>query len=81
MPGQSYATFNDLSFKPVFDISDLPFASMPGVAELCGDSQECVFDVGATGDMEVGQVALEVQMMYIKSVECSQPSKYTSVYR
>ena len=48
---------------------------MPGVAEICGDSLECLFDVGATGDLEVGRDAVEVQTTYNETVEVSQPSK------
>lgn len=48
---------------------------MPGVEELCGDSLECLFDVGATGDLEVGRVAVEVQITYNDTVVVSQPSK------
>ena len=72
-PGQSAATFDDPSFTPVFDLSDLPFANMSGVAEICGDSLECLFDVGATGDIEVGLVDVEVQVTYNETVEISNP--------
>ena len=57
-------------------MADLPFANMPGVAEVCGDSLECLFDVGATGDLDAGRVAVEVQVTYNETVEVSQPSKY-----
>lgn len=49
---------------------------MAGVAELCGESVECFFDVGATGDLDVGRVTVEVQAAYNEIVEVSQPSKY-----
>lgn len=48
---------------------------MSGVAEICGDSLECLFDVGATGDIEVGLADVEVQVTYNETVEISQPSK------
>ena len=58
----------------MFEAADLPFANMSGVAEVCGESLECLFDVGATGDIEVGRVAVEVQITYTETVEISQPS-------
>ena len=75
--GQSADTFNNHSFTPVLDISELPFANMAGVEDVCGDSLECLFDVGATGDLEVGQVAMEVQITYNEIVEVSEQSKYS----
>lgn len=72
--GQSPTTFDNPSFTPAFDASDLPFANMPGVAEVCGDNLECLFDVGATGDIEVGQAVVDIQITYNETVEESQPS-------
>ena len=48
---------------------------MAGVEEVCRGSLECLFDVGATGDLEVGRAAVEVQITYNETVEASQPSK------
>lgn len=48
---------------------------MSGVEEVCGDSLECLFDVGATGDLEIGRVVVEVQITYNETVEVSQLSK------
>ena len=76
IPGQSADTFNDPSFAPVLELSDLPFSNMAGVEEVCGDSLECLFDVGATGDLEVGRAAVETQIAYSKTVKVSQPCKY-----
>ena len=71
--GQSSEIFNDLTFAPVLDIADLPFSNMSGVAETCGDNLECLFDVGATGDIEVGQVSVQVQKTYNETIEISRP--------
>ena len=77
--GQSASTFDNPSFTPVFDATDLPFANMPGVAEVCGDSLECLFDVGATGNLDVGRAAVDVHNTYNETVEVSQPSEYIFV--
>lgn len=75
VPGQLPATFDNPDFTPIFDASDLPFANMSGLVQICGDSLECLFDVGATGDFDVGMVAVEVQIEYSETVEDSQLSK------
>lgn len=46
---------------------------MTGATEVCGDSLKCLFDVGATGDIEIGQVSVQVQIMYNETIEISQP--------
>lgn len=71
--GQSSANFSDPTFIPVFDVSELPFSNMVGVHEACGDSLECLFDVGATGDIEIGQVSVQVQIVYNETIEMSLP--------
>lgn len=43
--------------------------------EVCGNSLECLFDVGATGDLEVGRVTMEVQIIFNETVEVSQQSR------
>ena len=48
---------------------------MSGLAQVCGDSLECLFDVGATGDVDVGLVVVEVQVEYNETVEDSQLSE------
>lgn len=47
---------------------------MSGVTEVCGDSLECLFDVGAIGNLEVGEATLNIQITYNETVEESQPS-------
>ena len=76
--GQSAATFNNTSFTPVFDLSDLPFANLDGMDEVCGDNIQCLFDVGATGNLEVGQTTVAIQLDFNEAVELSQQSKYQS---
>lgn len=71
--GQSSTNFNDPNFTPIFDLTELPFNNVTGATEVCGDSLECLFDVGATGDIEIGQVSVQVQIMYNETIEISQP--------
>jgi deleted-in-malignant-brain-tumors protein 1 len=76
VPGQSPATFNNPDFVPIFDVSDLPFSNTSGVVQVCGDSFECLFDIGATGDIDAGLAAVEVETTYNETVEDSRPSKW-----
>lgn len=72
-PGESPVTYNNTAFEPVFDLEELPFFNMSGVAEVCGNSVECLFDVGSTGSVQVGQSTRSAQDVYIETVMLSQP--------
>lgn len=74
-PGESPVTYNNTAFEPVFDLEDLPFFNMPGAAEVCGDSVECLFDVGSTGSVQVGQSTRSAQDTYSETVVLSQPGE------
>ena len=43
---------------------ELPFANMTGMNNTCGDNRDCIFDLGATGRMDVGQMTMEVMNSY-----------------
>ena len=62
-------TFADTAFVPVFDLEDLPFANISEASETCGESLECLFDVGSTGVIEVGKVALEARREFNRTLE------------
>lgn len=72
-PGQSVITYMDTVFVPVFDPLELPFFNMPGADEVCGDSLECLFDIGSTGLISVGNITLEAQIDFDETLELSQP--------
>lgn len=58
-PGESWVTFYDPYFVPVY-IPVFSSAELERQANsLCGDDVQCLFDVAATGLVEIGQVALE----------------------
>ena len=58
-PGESWVTFYDPYFVPVYD----PVFSSTQLEQqantLCGDDLECLFDMAATGRVEIGQVAVD----------------------
>ena len=77
--GQSPSTFDNRTFTPVFDISDLPFNVTDVVQQTCGDNLECLFDVGATGRIEVGQATRNTQRIYNETIMLSQPGRVTEL--
>lgn len=72
-PGQSPATFMNMAFLPVFDPIKLPFYNIPGAAKACGESLECLFDIGSTGLISVGTITLEAQMEFNETLDLSEP--------
>ena len=59
-PGESWATYHDPFFVPLYEavFSDVELEQQAN--ELCGDDQQCLFDVAATGLVELGQSTLVV---------------------
>lgn len=74
-PGQSVGSYSDTNFVPIFDPTDLPFFNMSGTAEVCGDSFECLFDVGSTGLISVGNLTMEAQISFNETLILSEPGK------
>ena len=74
-PGESPATYSSIDFVPVFELKNLPFFNMSGAAEACGNSVDCLFDVGSTGSIEAGQSTRDAQDAYHEIVMLSQPGK------
>lgn len=72
--GQSPSTFNQTSFTPVFDIDDLPYEITNETTAICGDNIQCLFDIGATGDVAIGMATLESFVTYNETVMLSQLS-------
>ena len=62
--GKSYESFRDLDFTPVFldDTSSL-FSNSTFEQEarnICGENQECLFDIAVTGKTSIGEATLEL---------------------
>lgn len=74
-PGQSMESFSDTNFVPIFDPTDLPFFNMSGAAEVCGDSFECLFDVGSTGLISIGNLTMEAQISFNETLVLSEPGR------
>ena len=72
-PGESWATFYDPFFTPTYE----PVFSDPVLETeantICGDDQFCLFDIAATGRIEVGLSTLEGSQNYEMIVNLSRP--------
>lgn len=65
-PGQSVLTYMNTAFTPKFDHQMLPFYNMSGAAEVCGNSLECLYDIGSTGSLLIGSNTLAAQTAFNK---------------
>ena len=46
---------------------------MMGAAEVCGDNVECLFDIGSTGLISLGNITLEAQIEFNETLDLSEP--------
>ena len=53
-PGETWATFYDPFFQPTYEPKFATPELEAEAKELCGDDIFCLFDVAATGSMEIG---------------------------
>ena len=53
-PGETWATFYDPFFQPTFQPKFANPKLEAEAKELCGDDIFCLFDVAATGNMDIG---------------------------
>ena len=64
--GQSWHTFNNLEFAPVF-LEDLENNALPidlaEARELCGDNKECLFDTLVTKNAKIGKATLDKEQV------------------
>ena len=64
--GQSWHTYNDLDFQPVF-LVDLENSASPDdlteARELCGDNKECLFDTLVTKNVKIGKSTLDKEQV------------------
>ena len=62
--GKSYESFRDLDFTPVFLDDTSSLFSNPTFEQearnICGENQECLFDIAVTGKTSIGEATLEL---------------------
>ena len=75
-PGESWATYYDPyfepEFKPVFGNADLELEA----TRLCGDDKFCLFDIVATGSIDLGLSTLQTSQEIEELEQLSLPSEY-----
>ena len=73
-PGESWATYYDPFFSPIYE----PVFSDPileqEAASICGDNFFCLFDIAATGVMDIGLSTLTGNIEYEDILEQQIPS-------
>ena len=64
--GETWHTFNDLDFQPVY-LVDLEANANPdylvAAKELCGDNKECLFDTLVTKNDKIGKSTLDKEII------------------
>ena len=75
-PGEEWRTFYDPDFvpfyEPVFADSNMQMQAI----EACGGDSFCLFDIAATGRMEVGLSTLAASQELEEIIEVSQPGRF-----
>lgn len=73
-PGESWVTFYNPYFVPVYTPVFSTSALEQQANALCGSDTQCLFDVAATGRVEIGQVAVETGREIEEILELQIPS-------
>ena len=73
-PGESWSTYYDPNFTPLFgaEFSD-PEAETEAM-ELCQGDEFCLYDFATTGSMDIGLSTLNGSVGYEEMVETAKPS-------
>ncbi len=75
-PGQTWATFYDPHFVPIYE----PTFSDPSLQQqansICGTDLECLFDMAATGRRDIGQVSIEIEQEIEEILDLQIPGKH-----
>ena len=78
-PGESWITFYDPYFVPVFE----PVFSSPQLEQqandLCGDDLECRFDVAATERVDIGEVSVDTGRQIEEILELQIPGNVHAI--
>ena len=67
---QSWASFYDPGFQPIFTVT-----VNENLRSVCGNNTFCLYDIAATGSMEIGLSTLDGSNQYDEIVQLSYPGK------
>ena len=73
-PGETWTTFYDPYFVPIYRpvFSDNTLEQQ--ATAVCGTDLECLFDMAATGRMDIGQVSVEIEQEIEEILQLQIPS-------
>lgn len=77
-PGESFSSFYDPSFIPMFEPTFEDSTLEKEAKEVCGDDEYCLFDIAATKKVEIGMATMEGGQNFEAIVEMSVPSTFKS---
>lgn len=72
-PGESWATYYDPCFVPVYTVVFSNPALQSQANAICGGDQQCLFDVAATGQVEIGQSTRDIGLEYEEIMQIQIP--------
>ena len=75
-PGEGWATFYDPHFVPFYEPEFADANMQMQALEACGGDSFCLFDIAATGRMEVGLSTLVASQELEEIIEVSRPGKF-----
>lgn len=78
-PGESWATYYDRNFLPSYDPVFLNSTLRSRAMHACDNDQFCLYDIAATGRMEIGLSTLDGSRNFNKIVNLSYPRDRKSV--
>ena len=73
--GKEWWSFSHPSFSPFYDISFSSSALEQKAKEICGDDEFCLFDIAATGRVEIGEATFTGGQDFEMLINLSKPSK------
>ena len=78
-PGESWVTFYDPHFIPVYTPTFSSTTLEQQANTLCGDDAECLFDIAATDRVDIGQVAVDSGQEIDEILQLQIPSNYITI--
>ena len=73
--GKDLMSFYDLSYSPVYHINFSNSTLEEKAKEICGDDEFCLFDIAATGRIEIGEATFTGGQDFEMLINLSKPSK------
>ena len=72
-PNESWSTYYDPDFTPLFGVSFSDPELENEAMELCKGDEFCLYDIATTGSMDIGLSTLNGSVSYEEIVETSRP--------